>query len=472
MRLRRVSRILLAFFGLLALLANGGLGAASGGLPASPLAGVSVQPGETSAVVTWTITDAPAKVIVEYGVDDRYGVWSEPTPVLEARSGQTVLTGLEPGTWYRFHVLAVSSISRLEASGSFATAPTPASPTAAIAPVQSFTAPSTLFLSAPSSPATAANLTIDGSPIFPRLVWRQCSWSYPDAIAAGINVFLGTDCTTPAGQLQALGGRAFSAVDVSNHGLSGPGLIGWHLPDEGDEVVGSALGQPNVHDAGRVTFLTLTDHFAPYMAPPRAGRGVYPGWLSRADVLGFDTYPIEGRCRFDLIPSVYTLQKTLVQMAGAKPTFQWIEAGPMEKCFKVDPTPASVEAETWLAIAAGARGIGYFPGIWSDPIRQTITSMNRDIVALAPALLDVPGTAIVGSTSPLRVGVRRHNGAVYIIAVNSSTQAVNGQIAVPGLGDRTLTVFGEGRTVDSQLSQIVDSFAGLGVHIYIAPPGF
>jgi hypothetical protein len=206
------------------------------------------------------------------------------------------------------------------------------------------------------------------------------------------------------------------------------------------------------------------------MAPPHAGRGIYPGWFSRADVIGFDTYPIEGRCRFDLIPTVYTLQRTLVQMAAGKPTFQWIEAGPMEKCFRVDPTVASVQAETWLAIAGGARGIGYFPDYFTPPIRDAITAINHDIVSLAPALLDQSATGIVGPTSTIRVGVRRHNGAVYVIAVNSSTKPTVGRILVPGLGDRNLTVFGENRFVPSSLSQIVDNFAGLGVHIYIAPP--
>jgi hypothetical protein len=59
---------------------------------------------------------------------------------------------------------------------------------------------------------------------------------------------------------------------------------------------------------------------------------------------------------------------------------------------------------------------------------------------------------------------------VYVIAVNSSTKATTGRLMVPGLGDRVLRVFDEGRTVTSQLSQIVDNFDGLGVHIYIAPP--
>ena len=57
-----------------------------------------------------------------------------------------------------------------------------------------------------------------------------------------------------------------------------------------------------------------------------------------------------------------------------------------------------------------------------------------------------------------------------MIAVNSSTKPVTGRVMVSGLGERQLTVFGENRTVNSQMSQIVDGFDGLGVHIYIAPP--
>jgi hypothetical protein len=467
--MRRPARITLAVTVLLALGAVAWLGAASGGLAAGALQGVSVRTGENTAVVTWTITDVPAKVIVEYGVDDRYGIWSETTAVLAARSGETTLTGLEPNTAYQYHVIAVSPLGRQEATGSFTTWAPPAHPRAALAAVSQSTAASTLFKTAPATQAVS-NVTIDGSPIFPRMVWRQCPSTYPDSIAAGINVFMGSACTTALQGLSVLGSRAFALLDVKNHGASGPGLIGWHLPDEGDESVGRADGEPNVHDGDKLTFLTLTDHFAPYMAPPRAGRNIYPGWFSRADVIGFDTYPIEGRCRFDLIPWVYNLQKTLVQMAGSKPTFQWIEAGPMEKCFRVDPTTASVRAETWLAIAAGARGIGYFPDTWDQPIRATITSVNRDIVALSPALLDVSGSAIVGPSSPIRVGVRKHNGATYVIAVNTSTQPAQGRIMVPGLGERPVQVFGEGRSVTTQLSQIVDGFDGLGVHIYVAPP--
>jgi Fibronectin type III domain len=440
--------------------------------PAGALPPVTVQVADTSAVVTWRVDDAPSWVVVEYGVDGRYGSWSPTTAALSSGLGRTTLTGLEPGTAYQFHVIARSQLGWLDSRGSFRTAPS-IDPKASIVAPTGTTSDTSIYLSAPvaaSSGPTA--LYVNGSPLFPRMVWRECPYAYAQSLAAGINLFLGTSCTTAAGQLSTLGGRAFSALDYTERGaVAGPGLIGWHLPDEADEAIGKANGLPTIRDSGRVTFITLTDHFSPRMAPPSAGRGIYPGYFARSDVIGFDTYPLEGRCRLDLLDWVYVLQQDLVKMAGSKPTFQWIEAGPMEKCFHIDPTPATVKAETWLAIAGGARGIGYFPDVWSDPIQAQITSINRDIVALAPALLDETGTAYVGSADKtVRVGVRRHNGAIYVIAVNESPKPTSARIAVAGLGSRTIAVFGEGRTVDSQGDLISDSFSGLGVHIYIAPP--
>ncbi len=82
------------------------------------------------------------------------------------------------------------------------------------------------------------------------------------------------------------------------------------------------------------------------------------------------------------------MQRELITLTKGKPTFQWIEAGPMEHCREnEDPTPTVVRAETWLAIAGGARGIGYFPDWWAEPIRNEVRLSNREILALAPALL-------------------------------------------------------------------------------------
>ena len=76
----RTARLSLALVLMLALIATAGFQLAFGGLaPTGPVQGVSVQSGENSAVVTWNVTDVPAKVVVEYGVDNRYGVWSDTT---------------------------------------------------------------------------------------------------------------------------------------------------------------------------------------------------------------------------------------------------------------------------------------------------------------------------------------------------------------------------------------------------------
>ncbi len=116
------------------------------------------------------------------------------------------------------------------------------------------------------------------------------------------------------------------------------------------------------------------------------------------------------------------MQRELIALTGGKPTFQWIEAGPMEHCrSNVDPTPAVVRAETWLAIAGGARGIGYFPDYWEEEIRNEVRHSNREIVALAPALLAPVAKSSWSIQSPVRVAARRDNGATYVVAVNTST---------------------------------------------------
>jgi len=54
----------------------------------------------------------------------------------------------------------------------------------------------------------------------------------------------------------------------------------------------------------------------------------------------------------------------------------------MEFCAGLDPSPALVRAETWLAIAGGARGIGWFPGVWSAPVATEIKRLTGEIAAL------------------------------------------------------------------------------------------
>ena len=89
---------------------------------------------------------------------------------------------------------------------------------------------------------------------------------------------------------------------------------------------------------------------------------MYPALVANADVLGFDLYPLQNWCRYDDFGHVFDAQRELVALASGKPTFQWIKARTMD-CHDptLDPSADTVHAETWLAIAGGATGIGYFP---------------------------------------------------------------------------------------------------------------
>ena len=438
----------------------------------------AVRSTSSSATVSWTV-DMPSKVVVQYGVDTRFGVWSTTSTLTNAGSGTTTLTGLEPRNSYRFRVVSDSGQGFATADGSFNTGAFPTNPQASITPPAVSTASTNQYFASPTAHSTSTvptgptALYINGTGFFPRMVWRQCPYGYAQDLAAGINLFLGTACTTPKTQLAQLAGRAFSVLDENTHGqVSGPGLVGWHLPDEADETIANPNRLPTIRDSGRVTFLTLTDHFVPSNAPPSPGRGVYPLLFSRTSVVGFDTYPIESRCDINLLPNTYWQQLELIRQQPGKPTFQWIEAGPMERCFNVDPTPQTVIAESWLSIAAGARGIGYFPGVWSAPIQAAINQVDRDIVALTPALLDQTSIGSANSASSVLVGVRKHLGATYVIAVNPTTTTKSQvHISVAGLASRNLQVFDENRTVAAQGDQIVDDFPPLTARIYIAAPG-
>ena len=492
--LRRSAALLLLAAGAVGVLASGGVQAARAPTPAI----VSVQTGAFSAIVKWRV-EASARVIVEVGMDDRFGTWSPASYARDAAVDRTTISGLEPATTYRFRVVARwRNGARGEDRGTFRTDPWPSSIAATVNPSESVTSDSGSLApfilnpalppkvsppgsgsgpsplpSAPVPPAgSSAPLRVNGVAFFPRMVWEQCPTYLPTSLGAGINVFLGVSCVVPDQQFAKIAGRAPSTTDAAMPGLDGPVHLGWHLPDEADVRFGGADKLPKPKASGRVTFLTLTDKFSPNTAPGPHGRDIYPGLFAAADVIGFDTYPIEVRCSLAQIDNVYWMQREIVKQAQGKPTFQWIEAGPMEHCTSnQDPTPTTVHAETWLSIAGGARGVGYFPDYWMEDIRNQVRQDNRDIVALAPALLSPIVNATFSPQSPVRVSARKYNGALYIIAVNTSTSPATASFSVPALAGRKLRVFADGRTVTPMGNLVVDKLPALGVAVYVAPPG-
>jgi hypothetical protein len=332
-------------------------------------------------------------------------------------------------------------------------------------------------LTGPVKASVARNvgaLLVDGEPVFPLMVWNQCPGEYETSLAAGINLFAENPCGNLQEQIRALRGRAFSAGVSNRPGGSGSGLIGFFHPDEADGLglVAEDLPDPPPGTDRGVSFLTLTNHFYSRADPLAWGRSMYPGLIAAADVVGFDLYPLQEWCREWTLPEVYDAQWELARLAHGKPTFQWIEAAEW-RCpgGATAVTPATVRAESWLAILGGARGLGFFPGTWRPDIGEAITDISRDIAKLGPALYAFPTeSAVTPGGGRIRVGVRSHGGALYVIAVNATRETTKATIRIADLNGRPLTVLDEERVLSTEGDSFSDTFGPLAVHIYIASP--
>jgi hypothetical protein len=401
------------------------------------------------AGIAWRTT-IPANVQVSYGLVD-FGVPTVWSTVASTADGSTApLPALDSNTGYRVWVTAVSEDGqRAQTTLDFRTPSLPAGPSVRI-------------------DRSAGAVLLDGMPYFPMMLYSVCPYQYPAALASGINLFALNACGTFQAQLNALGGAAFSANVAGGHAGSGAGIIGWFHADEpdGSNIPASALpGAPA--GASGLSFLTLTNHFYSGAAALPWGRAMYPSLIAKADVVGFDLYPLQEWCKPERMADVFYAQRELVQLAGGKPTFQWIEANDWKCGGASSVTPATVHAESWLAIAGGAHGLGFWPASWDSGMNKVIAGIGRDVARLGPAIYAPSQAAASGR---IQLSVRNWAGALYVFAINSSRTAVSAKMSIPALKGRPLTVMGESRRVNSDGDTFVDRFAPMAVHLYIAAP--
>jgi hypothetical protein len=410
----------------------------------------------SSARITWK-TNVPALTQTAFGLDAPT-IWAQPGGI-SVVSHESVVSGLEFATTYQVYLHAVDEWNRAETTAiSVTTQPMPSESVAS---------------------TSGDHIVVDDRPFFPTAVWGQCSDGIGGNIDDGINLFMGEGCAPDDANLSArLDGRAYSVVNKDDTSVDGRGLIGWYYPDEWDAFLPGNVTRAQLANSivppqpGRISFLTLTNHFFSGANPLPQGKGMYSLLLTIPDVVGFDLYPLQVWCRPGALGAVMDAQAELRSRSG-KPTFQWIEVAPMEhKCAEdkaLDPTPATVRAETWLAVAGGASAIGYFPNRWPTAIGSEISGTNRDLKALSPALLG-PGASASADSSAIRVGARTLNGATYVIAVNTTEATVQTKITVPGIGGRSPVVLRGDKVVGADDQGFADSFGPLAARVYIIPP--
>jgi hypothetical protein len=410
----------------------------------------------SNARITWR-TNVPAQTQAAYGLDAPT-IWGQPSAdrLIEH---ETVLTGLEFGTTYQVYLHAIDEWNRAQTTT--VTITTAGMPDRSVASTN------------------GGQIVVDNRAFFPTAVWAQCSDGFDSNINDGINLFMGEGCKADDSSLAtSLDGRAYSIVDAANAGTAdGRGSIGWYYPDEWDSFVQSNVTRQDLAksitppETGRISFLTLTNHFYSLASPLPQGKGMYPTLMSIPDVVGFDLYPLQVWCR-PAFGDVMDAQRELGTTSG-KPTFQWIEVAPMEqKCREqkeLDPTPETVRAETWLAVAGGAGAIGYFPNRWSATIGTEIARTNWEIKSLSQALLAPVGSAS-SDASGVRVSARNLNGATYVIAVNTTEATLQAKISVEGIAGRSPVIVGGGQVVGADDTGFADNFGPLAARVYIIPP--
>ncbi|MGE5689988.1 MAG: hypothetical protein ACM33B_05480 [Pseudomonadota bacterium] len=409
--------------------------------------------GPRNASVAWR-TSFPAAAHVGRGLAQPT-IWSATSSGVEH---EAQLGALEPGSAY------VAEITAVDAWGRTATAA-----------LQFETPPATT----PPTPAIRGDtITFDDQPVFLRMTWEQCDDRRDHAIAYGITTAMAPVCEAPARAPKAGDGSNSTIVPTDHQGPLPAAAIGRYYPDEWDTSLPNDVREEDLRAAApvaddEITFLTLTNHFYSHAEPLAQGRGMYPALVALADVVGFDLYPLQVWCRDGELAHVFLAQQELERMVGVKPTYQWIEVKAMEHCpqrSELAPTAATVRAETWLAVAGGADAIGYFPNTWDMDVGSELARTNRELTELAPALL-APDADATSDTEAVRVGARTLNGAVYVIAVNTTRAPATARIGIANGAGRLATVLGESRQVEvAPDNTVLEQFEPLAVHLYVLPP--
>ncbi len=446
-------------------LASGMLtGAAAAARLTPQIEDVAAEASAATATVTWK-TSVPTRGRVVYGVGGLYLYTARESSPVTAHI--VVLPDLAPSTTYAFEIVA----SAATATGTVTTSAGPPNRRFGVA---------------------GTHVTANGSLFFPVLSYYQCGGSAAAAASLGINLFMQapyTGCvpSNPNDFNSELPPPSVSVLS-DDYTDTGAGDAGWYLPDEPDGwgVAPEQLPQlPPSSQTGKLRVLNVSQHFYSAQAPidDRFDRNDYKRFVAHADLVGFDIYPVVKFCGRVPLLDVFRAQRELMTMyAPGMPTFQWIETSDMTgECSAMQVTPQIVNAETWLAIAGGACGIGYFTNSWTGKlwnrwdlapgVEAQLARTIAQIRSLAPMLCAEYGDVTVPWDTSVAASSRSLNGALYVIAVNSSDQPTRIPFRVDALGGRTLQVLDESRTIKpAKKVYFRDSFAPFQVHIYVAAP--
>jgi hypothetical protein len=265
-----------------------------------------------------------------------------------------------------------------------------------------------------------------------------------------------------------------------------------YAPTRPPEVCKAAFERMRQRDPNALTWIILTGQFHKnYNKLPLT---LYDEYLRHADIVAFDHYPVTGWNKPRRLPEVGSMTRQLRRMARPnQPVWTIVEASDQELPWTAPetrgPTAAEVRAEAWMSIAAGARGIGYFTISFgrgkqfkwhhlAEDVKTEIRRTNGELQELAAPIVLGDTTkklAVTGDEcdDPAAEGhavlaIRKeHEGAVWIIAVNTTRQPARPRFAMEEAPPGNVRVWKENRLIGQENGTFVDELAPLAVRVYV-----
>ena len=330
---------------------------------------------------------------------------------------------------------------------------------------------------------------------------------------AGINLYVWAADNSFMDDIRA-DGRFRVIQDQGNRANVGAETAGWLLADEidmqqGPGACGGSLQQikNSLPSDGRARYANY-------------GKGIFPGWQTDAQFACFveaqnlqsdDIYWFTDPNACTSLsegPSLFGLGRALTQgecrraanygyvvdrmraldarNGARKPIWNFVEVShPFSEGPPQSPTITGpqIRAAVWHSIIAGARGIIYFQhsfGIGQPCYgdhhtlrsdchgnRAAVKATNAQVKALAPVLKAPFADGLVSTAAEVRTVAKYQGGKFYVFAGNKEPGARSATFDVPCVGQATVTVLDEGRTIPLTGGRFTDSFAdGNTIHIY------
>ena len=353
---------------------------------------------------------------------------------------------------------------------------------------------------------------VNGKPFFPIMSWAQPSKNYPMLRSIGINT-----CTGNADPVAAKAAGCYAVVGFRPSGVTENGyILGWIYSDEPDLAQGKgAEAKPRqmpdrvqargaeikAANPDRLIFITLTSSFMKEQSSynEEFRKTMYPEYVKPADVIGYDHYPIYGWGTPAHLDWVGRGVKQLVELAGPRPVYAWIESSKGSKWMPLakqpDVLPVHTRNEVWQSIINGATAIGYFTHAWqpdtltfapTPDMQKELARLNGQITRLAPAILADPAKVKIEMNMEngmnCQFKANELDGWIYIFAQNidlgpGAEKSKQYDPIFPRKGLATFTIEGlkagtkievidENRSLKTGKGKFTDEFGPLAEHIY------